>query len=367
MLGAFGCLAPGILPAQSGAVENNRLEVLVDSLAEAAIAAGPLAGLSIGVGQGNDVLVAKGYGYADLENDVPATAQTVYRIGSITKQFTALAILELRERGLVSLDDAITKFLPGYSTQGHRVTVHHLLTHTSGIRSYTTLGPDFWGGAVRLDLSHEQPIDMFEDEPFDFPPGERWKYNNSGYYLLGVIVERATGEPYRDYVERHVFQPLGMRGSSYCDERTIVPHRAAGYALSDGILYNDGPISMNVPGAAGALCSTVLDLLKWQRALNDDVLISEESRRRMTAESTLGDGSGTRYAYGLGVRMINGRRVLTHAGGINGFSTILTHCPEDDLTVAVLANVERSGPARLARAIGRAALGLPLSAGKATP
>ena len=136
---------------------------------------------------------------------------------------------------------------------------------------------------------------------FDFPPGERWKYNNSGYYLLGVIVERATGEPYRDYVERHVFQPLGMRGSLYCDERTIVPHRAAGYALSDGILYNDGPISMNVPGAAGALCSTVLDLLKWQRALNDDVLISEESRRRMTAESTLSDGSpGTRTGSACG-------------------------------------------------------------------
>ncbi len=344
------------------AQKTNRGEWIasIDAIAQQALKDGPIAGLSVAVAKGSDIILAKGYGYADLENDVPASAQTVYRIGSITKQFTAVAIMQLVEQGKLSLNDELTKFLPDYPTQGHRITAHQLLNHTSGIRSYTDLGPKLFQEQFRLDMSNEQVIDLFKDEPFDFSPGAGYNYNNSGYYLAGVIIEKITGQTYADYVEEHIFNPLGMQASSYCRRKPLVKHRARGYQVDKGSLVNADPISMKVAGAAGGLCSTVLDLVKWQRALAEDRLISRASYKRATKTTSLDDGTKVAYGYGLAMAELNGHRKLGHIGRIHGFTSIIWYYPAGDLTVVVLANTSGSkvNPSHIEDRIARALLGL---------
>ncbi len=328
----------------------------IDSLAEATLVQGSAAALSIGVKRGGDLLLVKGYGQADIENDVPAIAETVYRIGSITKQFTAAAVMQLVEAGKIGLDDPITKYLPDYPTQGHEVTIRHLLTHTSGIKSYTGLAA--WRPTIKLDLTDEELLALFKDEPFDFTPGERFLYNNSGFYLLGVIIEKAGGETYREYLNAHLFGPLGLRGSTYCDERPIIRGRAEGYALVGGELLNDEYLSMNQPGAAGALCSTVPDLLSWTAALRTERVVSAASYRQMTTSGTLDEGSTTGYGFGLVVGDLEGHPSVSHGGGINGFSTMLAHYPDADLDVVVLSNTTGVHPGRIAELIAKWALGI---------
>lgn len=343
----------------SGAEEGlwgDALVARIDSLAEATLADGRVAAVGIGVKRGDDLLLAEGYGSADLENAVPATAETVYRIGSITKQFTAAAVLQLVEEGRIGLDDPMTDHLPDYPTRGHEVTIRHLLTHTSGIKSYTSL--EEWRETMRLDLTDEELVAFFRDEPFDFAPGERFQYSNSGYYLLGMIVEAASGESYRDYLDRHLFEPLGLTGSSYCDERPIIPHRAEGYQVEDGELVNDEPLSMNHPGAAGALCSTVPDLLAWSEALREGRVVSAASYERMATPATLHDGSTARYGFGLQLGDLEGHRHVSHGGGINGFNAWLAHFPDADLDVVVLSNTNGAHPVRMGEVIAKWALGV---------
>jgi CubicO group peptidase (beta-lactamase class C family) len=328
----------------------------IDSLAGATLASGTVASLAIGVKHGDDLLVAKGYGMADLENAVPAKAETVYRIGSITKQFTAAAIMQLVEEGKIGLDDPMTRFLPDFPTQGHEVTIRHLLTHTSGIKSYT--GLDAWSPKITLDLSDQELVDLFKNEPFDFAPGEQFLYNNSGYYLLGMIIAEASGEGYRDYLNDHLFEPLGLSGSYYCDERPIIPWRAEGYDAVEGELANDEYLSMNQPGAAGALCSTVPDLLTWTEALTSGQVVSPESYAQMTTPFTLNDGSKTGYGFGLGVGNLEGNPMVSHGGGINGFVTSLARFPEADLDVVVLSNTPGPHPGQVSELIARWALGI---------
>jgi CubicO group peptidase (beta-lactamase class C family) len=341
---------------QESALWGEALIARVDSLAKASLENGPVAAYGIGVKKGDDVLLSTGYGWADVENQVPAKAETVFRIGSITKQFTAAAIMQLVEAGKVSLDDEITRFFPDYPTQGHTVTVRHLLTHTSGIKSYTGI-PAFQRMRTR-SLTDEELVDVFKDLPFDFAPGEEYRYNNSAYYLLGMVVEEVSGETYKDYVRNHIFEPLGMTGSLYCDEQPIIPWRAEGYGRRDGELVNDDYLAMSLPGAAGALCSTVPDLLTWTEALTTGQVVSPESYALMTTRNTLNDGSETGYGFGLGVSTHLGHARVAHSGGINGFSTFMAHFPEEDLDVVVLANTEGAEPGRLAEVISRWALGL---------
>ena len=191
--------------------------------------------------------------------------------------------MQLVQAGEIGLGDLITDYLPDYPMQGHEVTIRHLLTHTSGIKSYTSM--ESWRPKMRLDLTDEELVAIFGPEPFDFAPGERYLYNNSGYYLLGVIIGEASGEPYQEYLNAHLFGTLDLVGSSYCDERPIIPGRAEGYELVGGELLNDEPLSMNQPGAAGALCSTVVDLLFWTRALRAGRVVSAASYEQMTTPS----------------------------------------------------------------------------------
>ena len=355
------CLLFSAVPtyaASQEAVWGGELVERIDSLASATLRDGPVAGLTIGVKRGGDLLMVKGYGVADIENTVPMAAGTVYRIGSLTKQFTAAAIMQLVEAGKIGLDDPIQQHLSDYATQGHEVTIRHLLTHTSGIKSYTSLGDIFWLKAGLLDLSHAEMRALFEEEPFDFAPGEEYRYNNSGYYLLGMIIEEVSGESYEDYLETHLFRPLGLTRSLYCHEAQIIPGRAEGYEQGDGELLNDGSISMNTPGAAGAMCSTVPDLLSWTRALRSGRVVTEASYQAMTTSGELNDNSAIGYGFALGVGTLEGHSRVAHTGGINGFSTVMAHYPESDLDIVVLSNTSSAAPGHVESSIARWALGI---------
>ena len=352
--------APPLAAQSEPELDLERLERVADSVAYGVLATDGTPGLSIAVAKDGELVFARGYGDADVENAVAARPETVYRIGSITKQFTAAIIMRLVERGEISLEDPVTRFLPDYDVQGRTVTVRHLLNHTSGIFSYTSLGEEAWRTTFRHDLSDQELIDLFQSEPFDFEPGAEQRYNNSAYVLLGPIIEAVTGKPYAQYLEEDLLSPLGLEHTSYCDVTRVVPHRASGYEYEDGELINAWFLSMNVPGAAGAMCSTVEDLMAWTRMLHAGEVVSPASLRQMTTPTVVASGDTIPYGFGLGAGELEGHRSVAHGGGINGFISSLAHYPDDGVTVAVLTN-SGSGPAgRTATLVARAALGLEL-------
>jgi D-alanyl-D-alanine carboxypeptidase len=349
-------------PASGALVQTRgpraRLVATIDSLAAAFLADGPVAGVSVGVVKGTDTIVMKGYGLADIENDVPASARTVYRIGSITKQFTAAAVMRLVDEGKLALDDTLGKLLPNVVPAWRGISLRRLLNHTSGIRSYTSLGPR-WQRRWREDMTPDTIVGLVRDDTLDFAPGARWRYNNTGYVLLGMIIERVAGKPYATYLEEAVYRPLGLSQTYYCSERPIIKNRARGYQRDGRQLVNAEYLSMTQPFSAGALCSTVGDLIAWQRALVGGRVVRPASYAAMTTPEPLDDGKPLTYGYGLGVGTFEKRRRVSHGGGIHGFNTELAYYPDDTLHVVVLANTQ-SNPGRLAEQIARAALGLRL-------
>lgn len=275
-------------------------------------------------------------GLANIELGVPLRPDSVFRIGSITKQFTAAAILLLAEEGKLSLSDPITKFLPDYPVQGHFVTLQHLLSHTSGIANYTDL-PE-WAPTTRNDVSVQQLIDVFKNKPFDFAPGEHWKYDNSGYILLGAIIEEISGQSYPEFLRTHLFEPLGMKSSSYENLAKITPRRVAGYMRDKSGWRNADYLSMSQPYAAGALISTVDDLARWDAAIEHGELLKPASWQRACSSFVLNDGTPTRYGAGWIIGRIGPVATVEHGGGINGFNAYVLRAPAQQLYVAVLAN-----------------------------
>lgn len=359
-----GSLAGPILdslqaPLAAQTPSSAELRARIDSIVTASMGPAGAPGISIAVVRGSDTIALKGYGEADVENGVRVTDRSVFRIGSITKQFTSAAVMKLVEEGRVRLDAPLSEYLPDYAGPGRRVTVHQLLNHTSGIPSYTGLGERFWTRS-RLDLTDEQMLEMFAGDSLEFEPGSRWAYNNSGYYLLGMLIEKVTGESYAEHVNRTQFGPLGLSQTLYCDEAPIVPHRAEGYDLADGRIVNAAPLSMRLPGAAGALCSTPRDLVRWTRALAGGRVVSADSYRRMTTPTSLTAGETREYGYGLVPGRFGDHESVAHGGGINGFNAYASHLPALDLTIVVLANGPTSA-AGVHERITRAVLGLPLS------
>ncbi len=329
----------------------------LDSIAAAPVKDGRVAGMSVAVIRGSDTLLHKGYGLADLENDVPATPQTVFRIGSITKQFTSSAVMRLAEQGQIGLDDDITKYLPGYPEHGRHILVRHLLNHTSGIPSYTDIGPSF-GRIARLDLPHDSLIATVDGDSLMFEPGSHFYYNNTGYFLLGMILEKVTGRKYGDYLRSALFAPLGLTHTVYCSTAPLIPHRAQGYTRAQSAFTNADYISMELPFAAGSLCSTVDDLVKWTRALHAGRVVSAASFRDMTTPVKLPSGRPMSYGYGLEIGSLGGHREISHGGGINGFISQLAEFPDDSLTVVVLANTAPAPSSEVATALAAAVLGV---------
>ncbi|MFI5311149.1 MAG: serine hydrolase [Gemmatimonadales bacterium] len=301
------------------------------------------------VARGAQVLFSKGYGSANLEWDVPNATSTKFRLGSVTKQFTAASILLLEERGKLNVNDPVSKYLSDAPKAWEKITIFHVLTHTSGIPNFTGF-PDY----ARLEpfaTTPEQLVARFRDKPLDFEPGSAWSYSNSGYVLLGYLVERISGVKYDAFVRDNILTPLGMKDSGYDSNSGVIPHRAAGYVASGGRFENAGFIHMSVPHGAGALYSTTEDLLKWEQGLFGGKVIQPASLAKMTTPFK------ANYAFGLSVDSVKGRKLIGHGGGIEGFNTELDYYPDDKLTVVVLGNVNGAAPGNIARQLGAVAHG----------
>jgi D-alanyl-D-alanine carboxypeptidase len=260
----------------------------------------------------------------------------VFRVGSVTKEFTSACVLKLAEEGRLALDDPIGKYLPDFPTGGRSVTIEELLNHTSGIHSYTDMPA--WRDRMREDWTLSQLEAFFRDEPFDFEPGAKWHYDNSGYVLLGAILEKVAGKPYADVVADMIFRPLGMASSRYGNDTPIIPGRVAGYQKTPEGIVNAPFLSMTQPYAAGALVSTVDDLARWQAALDGGRVLKPETLRRMWTPARLPDGSQTHYGYGWMIWRWEGHAIVEHGGGINGFQSANMRLPDDRIYVAVLSN-----------------------------
>ncbi len=321
-------------------------------------------GVSVIVLKGGDIIYKSARGMAELELQVPLTTEMVFRIGSMTKQFTAAAIMLLVEEGKVALTDEITKFLPDYPTQGMTITVEHLLTHSSGIRSYTDM-PGWMETRIVNPMTVDELIDGFKIEPMDFEPGKEFRYNNSGYILLGAIIEKASGQTYAEFIQKRIFEPLKLDHSYYGSHESIITNRASGYDGSIDNPTNARYLSMTQPYAAGSLLSTVEDLGKWNTALFGGKVVNEESLARMITNYQLSNGSLAGYGYGLVPGDLRGHKSVSHGGGIFGFVSHGVYLPDDKIYVAVLCNSTGHNPAPLGNKIAAMAAGDPYPVFKA--
>lgn len=301
------------------------------------------------VARGTDVLLSKGYGSANLEWEIPNAPTTKFRLGSITKQFTAASILLLEERGKLSTSDPIKKHMPDAPAAWDAITIHHLLTHTSGIPNFTSL-PEFMA-LKGTSTTIEKTISVFRDKPLDFAVGEKMQYSNSGYLVLGHVIEKLSGGSYEKFVQDNLFTPLGMADSGYDSNTKLTARRASGYISGSVAFVNAGFVHMSVPHAAGALYSTTGDLLKWEQALFGSKVVSAASLQKMITPDK------NNYAYGLGVQTLNGRKIVSHNGGIDGFNTAMSHYPDSKVTVIVLSNVNGNAPDMMQIQLGALAHG----------
>jgi CubicO group peptidase (beta-lactamase class C family) len=298
----------------------------------------------------------KAFGMADLEHNVQMTPEHVFGIGSMTKQFTAVGILMLMEQGSLSPEDSITKFINDYPTKDHVITIHHLLTHTSGVKSYTEM--EKWRKIWRNDLTVQEMMDVFKNEPMDFAPGEEWHYSNSGYFLLGVVIEKVSGMSYGEFVEKSFFEPLEMKNTYYGSRSRIIPNRAMGYQR--GREYRNAEyLSHTQPFSAGAIMSTVDDLSKWQRAIQNNALVKRETIEKAFTNHSLNNGKPTYYGYGWALDEINGSFTREHSGGIFGYSSNGIYLPKEDVYVVVLSNCNCNSPVEVSTRMAAAAIGKP--------
>jgi CubicO group peptidase (beta-lactamase class C family) len=342
---------PGAQSSQPALAER------IDALAAEKLSQPGGVGLSIAVAQHGKILLAKGYGKADAELDVPANEQTMFRIGSVTKQFTAAMVMRLVEQKKLALEDELSKYIPEFPLQGRKVTIEQLLEHTSGIKSYTEVN-EAWQKLWPLELTHAELLALVKDAPFDFEPGSDWRYDNTGYYLLGMVIEKIAGRSYAEQLQAEICVPLGLARTRYDSNRELIKNRAQGYALDGEQLVNDQMFGMSQPGGAGGILSTASDLVRWQMALTSGKVVQPQSFARMRTSTVLPNGHDTSYGFGLKLNEWEGRPRVQHGGGIFGFNSMLLWLPGEDLHVAVLSNGEPLSSAELADSIAYAALGI---------
>jgi CubicO group peptidase (beta-lactamase class C family) len=309
--------------------------------ADAAIRTAGIQG-SVLLAKDGRVILSRGYDLANIELAVPNKPKTKFRLGSITKQFTATAILQLQEQGKLRVTDPISKYIPDTPPAWSNVTIHHLLTHTSGIHSYTDKDyPNHMREPVGTPLDF---IKRFRNFPLDFDPGTKFAYDNSGFFLLGVIIEQVSGEKYENYLRKNILEPLQMADTGYDWPSTILKDRASGYSKDRaGKRVNAAYLDMGQPYAAGSLYSTVLDLYKWDRALYTTKVLSAKSIEAAFTPNEFDWGPGIKYGYGWGVSQVHGHKAVGHGGGINGFSTVIWRAIEEDAVSIVLSNRDDAG------------------------
>lgn len=312
-------------------------------------------GATVIVTQDGKPLFRKAYGQASVDAKTPMQPDMQLRVGSMTKQFTAVAILMLADQGKLSLQDDVTRFLPDYPTKGKRITIENLIHHTSGIRNYTNMGA-FWSIADE-DKTVDQMIDFFKNEPMDFAPGERWGYSNSGYFLLGAIIEKASGMRYADFIAKNIFEPLDMHDTAYEGHERSARRRIAGHNKGFFSGFKEvNAISMSLPYAAGAIVSTVDDLARWDAAITAGKLLKPETWKQAFVPCSLPKDAHCVYGYGWNIGKLRGHKAIAHGGDIPGFNADAVRLPDEKIYVAVLSNVNRdvvntSMAAQLAAAI----------------
>jgi len=301
---------------------------------------------SVLVARAGEVLLSQGYGMANLEHGVANTPQTKFRLGSVTKQFTAAAILQLQEQGLLNVNDPISTYLPDYP-QAEQITLHHLLTHTAGVPNYTGFAD--YAQKKRTAMILDDVIAWFSNKPLEFTPGDRYCYSNSGYVVLTKLIEASSGQSYVDYLQHHIFEPLGMTDSGYDRPELILSHRASGYTSSPAGYHHADFLDMSIPLGAGALYSTVEDLYKWDQALYSHAILSESSRHSIFAPmARMGEQeSHVYYGYGWVIDRPNERDRVSHGGRIDGFTTSIARYPHEQVTIIVLSNLETAPVARI--------------------
>lgn len=316
-----------------------------------------ISGLSLAVVRAGKVLKSQGYGYVDVEQRVPATGDSVYEVGSITKQFTAVAVMMLVEENKIGLDESISRYLNNIPASWRSITVRQLLSQTSGLKEYFSDTSER-DGTLLLPASVEQILKPAAAQPLGFEPGESWDYSNTNYYLLGLIIAKASGKTYADFLQERIFTALGMTATQYNDRKRVIPNRARGYAYDwgKGILQNADRVDPSWSFSAGAIISSVNDLAKWDAALDTEKLIRSTSKNQMWTPGYLKTGAPIRYGFGWYVDRVNGHTNLSHGGDIFGFASYFSRYPEDHLTVIVSLN-QYIYPKRIADTV--AALFLP--------
>ena len=347
------CVTTGAVDAQVPSIAR------IDRYVAHEMARQRIPGVAVGIYKNGKIALAKGYGLANIELGVPVKPATIFQSGSVGKQFTSAAIMMLVEEGKVGLDDSLPKYFPDAPATWRGITIRELLSHTSGLSDYSSDSLTKPGGRldVRLDFTEEQFVKVIETLPIEFPHGEKWKYCNTNYLLLGAVIRRVTGKFYGDVLQERIFKPLGMTSTRIISEADIIPNRAAGYELVDGKIKNQSWVSPSFNTTAdGALYFNVLDLVKWDAALYGDKLLKQSSRDTMWTVAKLRNGQPNADHYGFAwfIDTINGHRVVEHSGSWQGFEAYIARYVDDRVTVVVLMNLGGADPAIVAHGIAGA-------------
>lgn len=312
-------------------------------------------GAAVLVSKNGEIVYNKALGMANLELNSPMQVDNVFWIASIGKQFTAIAILQLMEQGKLNLQDEITRFIPDYPTQGNNITIEHLLTHTSGIHNYAGMkDPE---KKLSGDVSLSQVIDFFKNLPMRFVPGTKWEYSNSGYLLLGYIIEKITGKTYPQYLEENIFKPLGMTNTFFADNKRIIKKRVGAYSVGEMGFENARYLNPTIIYSAGAIQSTVGDFFKWHQAVHTYKLVQKETLEKVFTRYKLTDGKETDYGYGWRLGFVYESPSVWHGGSIEGFGNIELYLPKEDVFVVVFSNCNCYYPKDLAAKLAALAIG----------
>jgi len=342
----FSLSLPLIFLLTISCLAQNSAETRVDEYIRAEMQAQQIPGLALAVIKDGKMVIARGYGLANVEHQVPVKPETIFQSGSTGKQFTATAVMMLVEEGKLSLDDKITRYFPDGPEAWQNITVRHMLTHTSGMTDYTL---DF---DLRRDYTEDELYQRIKPIPLAFQPGEKWSYSNLAYVMLGILIHKVSGKFYGDFLQERIFKPLEMTTARIISESDIVPNRAAGYHVVNGQLKNQDWVSPSLNTTAdGALYLTIYDMAKWDAALYTDKLLKTSSLEQMWTPVKLNDGKTHPYGFGWALGQVRGHRIIEHGGAWQGFKAQISRYVDDKLTVIVLANQIRTNQSKLAHGV----------------
>ncbi len=319
-------------------------------------------GCAVLVAKEGQIIYKKAFGSADVELNLPLSPDLVFKLASITKQFTAIAVLQLVEQGKISLQDSLQRYVPDFPSKGQTITIENLLTHTSGIRDYMQIDyPNLY--MERWDFTPKQLIDSFKSYSSEFEPGTKYSYSNSGYYLLGYIIEKVSGKSYQNYVQEKILTPLALNHTYFDSANIIIPNRVSGYRKENGVIINADYWSPTIAYAAGGLLSNTEDLFKWFKGLLAYKIIKKETLEKAFTPFKLRDGSVISYGYGWYVENSGNASSIEHAGKMNGFITNEIYYPQQDVFIAALFNCEDAPKDEISRSISEIVLGQSLQTG----